>query len=240
VNYEVMGANVWKHAPSFAAMGNHTLRFHLSSVRSGDGYLLSQRQPVGDASIPQTVNLADRADVDRVVPGGGIVDKAIDTWNGIEFVSEPLTPAIELSGLFSGRLDFITNKKDFDFTIQLYELTPKGAYVQLSYILQRASYIKDRSHRQLLTPERRMRLYFKSERLTSRQFQAGSRLVVVLSIVKESDIQINYGTGKDVSDESIVDAKDPLFIKWFDDSVINIPVNLQSATALPSPRRQQP
>ena len=29
VNYEVMGANEWKHAPSVAAMSNDSIRFHL-------------------------------------------------------------------------------------------------------------------------------------------------------------------------------------------------------------------
>ena len=33
VNYEVMGANVWKHAPSLAAMGDRRLTLHLSAER---------------------------------------------------------------------------------------------------------------------------------------------------------------------------------------------------------------
>jgi hypothetical protein len=62
------------------------------------------------------------------------------------------------------------------------------------------------------------------ERLTSRKLQAGSRLVVVLSINKQPDLQITYGTGKDVSDESIQDAKVPLRIQWYGDSYVDIPV----------------
>lgn len=63
VNYEVMGANRWKHAPSLAAMGDHTLRFHLSAARSGGAYRLRERKPVGDAFVTQVVDLADRTDV---------------------------------------------------------------------------------------------------------------------------------------------------------------------------------
>ncbi|MEA2600655.1 MAG: uncharacterized protein QOF89_1647 [Acidobacteriota bacterium] len=51
-----------------------------------------------------------------------------------------------------------------------------------------------------------------------------SRLVVVLSILKSPGAQINYGTGKDVSDETIADGKEPLNIKWFGDSFIEVPV----------------
>lgn len=87
-----------------------------------------------------------------------------------------------------------------------------------------ASYVRDRSHRRLLTPGRRERLDFKSERLTSRQLEAGSRLVLGLSVLKQPDLQINYGTGRHVSDETIADAKEPLIIQWFDDSFIDIPV----------------
>src|SRR5262249_43002504 len=74
VNYEVMGANVWRHAPSLAAMGNQTLKLHLSTERSGDTYRLSEKAPKGPGSITQTIDLADRTDADRIVPGGGIVD----------------------------------------------------------------------------------------------------------------------------------------------------------------------
>jgi putative CocE/NonD family hydrolase len=225
VNYEVMGANEWRHAPSLAAMASETQRFHLSALQSGDTYRLSEQKPAGDAFITQTVNLADRSDIDRVSPSSGdIVDKNLDTWNSIAFISEPLAKPAEISGLFSGRLDFITNKKDLDFQISLYELSPTGEYFQLSYYWARASYVRDRSQRHLLEPGQRQKLDFKSGRLTSRKFQQGSRIVVLLSILKLPIAQINYGTGKDVSDETIADAGEPLQIKWFDGSFIDIPV----------------
>jgi hypothetical protein len=52
----------------------------------------------------------------------------------------------------------------------------------------------------------------------------GSRLVVVLGVIKQAGEQINYGTGKDVSDETIADAKEPLEIRWLGDSFIDVPV----------------
>lgn len=230
VNYEVMGANVWKHAPSLAAMANQTLRFHLSTVRSGNAYRLTEQKPADDAFVTQTVDLADRTDVDRISPSSSIVDngtivsKKLDPWNSVEFISDPLPKPAEVSGFFSGRLHFVANKKDLDFCVQLYELTPQDEYVLLSYYMQRASYVQDRSQRRLLTPGQRIQLDFKSERLTSREFQPGSRLIVMLGIVKQPDIQINYGTGKDVSSETTADAKEPLKIEWFNDSFIDLPL----------------
>src|SRR5262249_2504326 len=140
VNYQVTGANVWKHAPSLEAMHNQTLRLYLSAARSGSAYRLS-RSPSDNSFVPLRVDLADRNDADRVVPGGGVLDSTVDTWNAAQFVSDPLAEATELSGLFSGRLDFTTNKKDFDFGIGLYELTPEGKYFDLAPYWARASYL---------------------------------------------------------------------------------------------------
>jgi putative CocE/NonD family hydrolase len=223
VNYEVMGANEWKHAPSLDGMSNGSLRFHLTAARDGDAYRLNEMKPSKDAFIRQRVDFADRSDVNRVA-SDLIVGKTLDTSNGIAFVSDPIPQPTEVSGVFSGELDFITNKKDMDVKVVLYELMPNGDYFRLSYYMARASYAKDRSYRQLLTADQRQKLAFTSERVTSRRFQSGSRLVVVLSINKQADVQINYGTGKDVSDESIADARVPMQIKWFNDSFVEIPV----------------
>jgi uncharacterized protein len=47
---------------------------------------------------------------------------------------------------------------------------------------------------------------------------------VVLGVIKQAGEQINYGTGKDVSEETIADAGAPLEIRWFGDSFIDVPV----------------
>jgi hypothetical protein len=57
-----------------------------------------------------------------------------------------------------------------------------------------------------------------------RRLSAGSRIVIVLSIFKNSLQQINYGTGGDVSDESVADAGEPLSIRWLAGSYVEVPV----------------
>jgi uncharacterized protein len=49
-------------------------------------------------------------------------------------------------------------------------------------------------------------------------------LVLVLGINKRPDREINYGTGGDVSAESIEDGKIPLKIHWHNDSYVEIPM----------------
>jgi uncharacterized protein len=225
VNYEVMGANRWKHVPTLDAMNDGNLRYFLTPAASAKTQLLAQAKSAALEPFTLTVDMKDRSDADRQPPtSGGIVDRNIDTWNGVEYLSEPLKQDTEVSGLFSGHLDVLTNKKDMDFVVELYELTPTGDYVDLTYRMARASYLQDRSQRRLLTPGLKTELDFKSERLTSRVFPAGSRLVILFYVLKGQNTQINYGTGKDVNDESITDAGEPLEIKIYPDSYVDIPI----------------
>jgi hypothetical protein len=93
----------------------------------------------------------------------------------------------------------------------------------------RLSYAADRVHRHLLKAGERQKLSFAGERITSRRLEAGSRLVIVLRISKRPDREINYGTGNDVSEESIEDGKTPLRVRWYNDSYVEIPVWAETA-----------
>jgi uncharacterized protein len=224
INYEVMGANTWRHAPTLEAMGKAAQRFYLDAIPSYEGYRLTRRKNAKLAFVRQAVSLADRKDAGWMPPVD-LISKNLVSHNSLLFASEPLSKPIEFSGLFSGRLDFTVNKMDVDLNIVFYERLANGDYVRLfnpTYEF-RASYVRDRVHRHLLKAGERQELPLISERLTSRELQAGSRLVVVLGINKRPDREINYGTGNDVSEDSIADARVPVKIRWYNDSYIDIP-----------------
>jgi len=223
VNYQVMGANVWKHAPTLEGMERARRRLFLVEERGAATKRLAERQGPAGEGVPQTVDFAERRDSDYESAVLSVT-KTLDTHNGIAFASEPLKEATEISGVFSGQFDFVVNKKDFDVTVTLYEQLPTGEYFQLAFHMGRASYAKDRNRRSLLTPNRPQQLAFRSERMTSRLVQPGSRIVVVVTINRQPDLQINYGTGRDVSAETIADAKVPLSIRWLPSSWIELPI----------------
>ena len=226
VNYEVMGANEWRHAASLDAMADGSLRFYLDAAPSGANHRLSLRKKTNDAFVPQSVSFVERKDA-AWTPPADLISKSLAPRHGTLFVSDPLPRPTTFSGLFSGRLDFAVNKMDLDLNITLYELLPSGDYVRLfgpTYEV-RASYAQDRVHRHLLMAGERQKLAFKSERITSRQLQAGSRIAVVLGIGKRPDREINYGAGIDVSEESIADGRIPMKIRWYNDSYIDIPIH---------------
>ncbi|NTX03419.1 CocE/NonD family hydrolase [Myxococcus sp. CA040A] len=223
INHQVMGTNTWKHAPGLQALSNASLELYLDPAPSGDAHRLALKPPAPGTVLRQRVDLKDRSEGRHSEPAR-IVDTTVDARNGFTFVSEPLDAPVEVSGLFSGQLDFITNKKDFDFNVVLFERTKGGEYFYLSYVLARASYVADRAQRRLLTPGKPQRLTFQSGRMTSRKLEAGSQVVIVLAINKQAQSQVNYGTGKDVSSESIADAKVPLDITWLGGSRITLPL----------------
>jgi putative CocE/NonD family hydrolase len=222
VNYQVMGANAWKHAPSLAAMRNGALRLYLQAGE-GKAHRLDPTRPGRDGVIEQRIDFADRSDADWSAPVLSLTP-TLDDHNGLVFASAPMQQPTEVSGLLSGRLEFIANKRDMDVSVALYERMVDGRYLQLTTYMGRASYARDRNRRRLLTPGKRERLDFTSERATSRLLQPGSALVAVLSINKQADLQLNYGTGGDVSDETIADAGEPLRVRWRAGSYLDVPV----------------
>jgi putative CocE/NonD family hydrolase len=224
VNYQIMGTNEWHHASSIEAMGPQALRLYLDPGASDAAHRLVRKRRTAESSVDLTVRLADRAD-GGVVPTADITGKGFPTRDSVVFSSDVLTAPTEFSGLLSGRLDFTVNKMDLDLNLALYELLASGRYVRLYGPSEefRASYVRDRVHRHLLKAGERQSLNFKGQRLMSRQLQAGSRLVLVMGVNKRPDREINYGTGNDVSAESIADAKPALKIKWFSDSYIDMP-----------------
>jgi putative CocE/NonD family hydrolase len=224
VNYEVMGANEWRHAASLEDMAKGSLRFYLDAARYREDYRLSRHASSNATFLRQTIDLADRSDANWTAPSA-IISRDLETHNAVTFVSEPLSHPIEFAGLFSARLDFTVNKMDMDLNIALYELLPSGEYLELFAPLYelRASYVRDRVHRHLLKAGERQQLTIRSERLTSRRLQAGSRVVMVLGINKRPDREINYGSGSDVSEESIAAGKIPLKIRWYSNSYVEFP-----------------
>ena len=116
------------------------------------------------------------------------------------------------------------NKQDVDFSVTLYEIMADGRFFELTYYLGRASYAADPTRRQLLQPGIKTTIPFTNTKLVSRQLGAGSRLLVVVNVNKNRFAQVNYGSGKEVSDETMADAGKPLEISWSNESFIIVPV----------------
>jgi putative CocE/NonD family hydrolase len=220
INFAVMGANRWRHVDSLEAMADGRMRLYLSHRREGEHLLFADASPPAGETGPElSVDLADRSDADFQVPDG-----IPDTRNALVFATAPVGEAMEVAGSFRGRFEIVVNKRDLDLAVDFFERRADGRYLPLASYLGRASYMADRTRRQLLRPGRPHSLAFESQTITARQIEAGSRIVAVVGVPKRPDIQINYGTGRDVSDESIADAGEPLRISWRPGSYLELGV----------------
>jgi uncharacterized protein len=218
VNFEVMGSNSWRHVSTLADMASRRERFYLTG-RNESRRLLLADAPDKQAPPVLTVDFRDRSDADFQPPPG-----TPDTRNALVFETAPLAHPLEIDGWFQGHFRVTTNKRDFDLAISFYALTPEGNYLDMASYLGRASYVRDRTHRQLLQPGQPQTFDVQSQTVTSRLLTAGSRIVAVVAVPKTPEMQINYGTGRDVSTESIADAGEPLRIQWSADSYFELGV----------------
>lgn len=223
INFEVMGANSWRHVSSMDKMEASKVRFYLDTV--GDQYSLTSVKPASTLFIGQSVDLADRTSTNNDYYPDPIIKKEIDRSNGLFFLTKPFDEAVSVSGKLEGILKAIINKRDMDIGLTLYELSHEGEYFQLSYFLGRASYADDMTQRKLLDPGKETAIPFYRSRVFSKQLKKGSRLLLMLNIDKNPFAQINYGTGKEVSNESIKDAGELLQISWSNQSFIDIGIS---------------
>ncbi|WP_103070943.1 CocE/NonD family hydrolase [Aquimarina sediminis] len=224
INYQVMGANEWKSASSIDNMSNANLKLYLAHKKSEEFYSLTSQKPDKKTFLDQQVDFTDRDEYNNDYYPDPIIKKEIETSNGFNFISEPLRESVIVNGSFSGEIVASINKKDMDIGVTLYEVLPNGTYFHLSYFIGRASYSKDITTRNLLQPNKIEIIPFSNTRLVSKKLEKGSRLLVSLNVNKNPFSQLNYGTGKEVSHETINDASEPLEVKWYNDSFVNIPV----------------
>jgi putative CocE/NonD family hydrolase len=223
VNFELAGANEWRHEPSLMQLELNPLRFYLASSPSDAPHRLVAQKPAEPMSLTATSDLRDRTDAGRR-PIPALVLGELPA-QGTLFMTEPFEEPVDVAGRIRGELDLTINKYDVDLVIALYELNADGEYVKLfepAYAF-RASYARDRTRRGLLWNGIRQQLPFQTDQMVGRRIPAGSRLVMAVGINKRADQQINYGAAGDVSEASIEDAGAPVRIRWHEGSFVEIP-----------------
>jgi len=222
VNYQVMGANQWRHVPALDSPERPRLRLYLEPGGRDGPHRLAPTPAEGDVDARLLVDLADRRDAHAPLPDT-LRGKQLTTRNSISFVSDPLPKDTEIDGSLRGEFDITPSRQDVDLSVSLYELTASGEYQLLFEPYDfRASYAGHRVYRRLLQAGVRQSLSFTTERVTARKLAAGSRLVLLVGLNKRPDRQINYGSGKDVNSEVIADAGRPVRVRWHRRSLVEI------------------
>ncbi len=213
VNFEVMGANEWRHVESLRTMANRAARLYLAGKRVDGQYRLAGHEPPRKEFVEQKIELGHQA---SSPPTLAIVGRTAAPRDRIVFLSGPLHRPLQLSGVVSGQLAFRANRSDLDIGIALYELLPSGEYFQLyapPYELC-ASRPAEQNRRAVT---------FKSDRLTSVELPAGSRLVLALRPQPPAPGHpgcAGQGAGVPASAHPAA----VLDVRWYAGSFIDIPV----------------
>lgn len=224
VNFQVMGADAWRHVPDLASMSPERLSLSFGATPGADGRHPLVEGPADTRSpLRLQVDLADRSDAEAE-SSPLVFGPAPVTDGALVLASEPFADGIELAGAFVAHLDFSINKRDVDLNLELYEQLADGNYLRLGWLMARASQWQDRTRRQLLVPGKRYAWSFQAGRPTARRLAPGSRLVAVLGVVKWPGAQVNLGSGKPVAEETLDDAGEPLEIRWYPGSRLELPV----------------
>jgi len=226
-NFQIMGSNQWEHKSRLKDFNKKKLSFYLSSKKNQSRYSLSPKKAGSNNYIEYELDFKNRNDADNYqdpYTEVKIIDSIIKLPHGIAFETKAFEKDINIVGSITAELKFITNKKDFDYNIRFYIIEPDGHYFFLNENIGRASYVKDKEKRHLLKPNKKECLKITNTFFTAKKIIKGSKLLVNIGVNKNPHWQINYGTGKDVSIETIEDATIPLKIKWSSDSKINIPI----------------
>lgn len=220
INYQVMGTNKWKSTASINDFERNSLKFYIKQ----NNELTLEKEQNNDFSLLK-IDLRDRSNSEELIKQKeNVLDTIIYKSDAITFSSKSFEEPIEFSGNFEGNLKFSVNKKDVDLYMKVYEQNKDGKYFLLSSYYGRASYAKNPEKRILLRENKETVVALTNNEFVSKKLEKGSKLVLVLGIVKSPFMQINYGTGKDVSEETIKDAEEPLEIKFYNDSFIKIPI----------------
>ncbi|WES99336.1 CocE/NonD family hydrolase [Chryseobacterium arthrosphaerae] len=219
INFQVMNTNTWKHVSDLDKMHTSTLKFYLQNRKNAASVFNKPNTP---DFTTLTVDLKNRDQKDIYYK---ISKKdSIKMTGSLAFESEVLDKDMIISGNLTGVFNVSINKKDFDTDTSLYQVQPDGRSFLLSTHIVRASYAKNNEERQLLKPGSMEQIPVDNSYFISKKIEKGSKLLLLVGVNKNPNWQINYGTGKDVSDETVQDAGEPLEIKWYNDSYVEIPV----------------
>lgn len=222
INFQVMNTNKWLHVDNLEKVSNKKIKFYLTNNDNKESVF---QKPNEIITLDQSIDFKNRENNDyyyHVTKN----DSIMISKNTLVFVSESIDKDVIMAGSFEAKINVLINKKDFDFNIKFMQIQPVGELFNLSSFIGRASYLEDKSKRKLLKPNQKETLIIDNSKtmFVSKKIEKGSKLILFVEVNFNKYEQINYGTGNDVSEESILDAKEPLLIKWYNDSYIEIPV----------------
>ena len=213
VNFEVMGANEWRHAESLRAMANRAARLYLDSSPVQGEYRLAGHEPSRRRFVEQKVEPGAQGSIPAAP---AILGRVLAPRNARLFLSGPLHHPLQLSGVLSGQFVLHANRSELDMWTAFYELLPNGDYFELFAPPDElcAPGASAGGHRSVA---------YRSDRLTSVELQTGSRLVLVLGVDVPSP-EAPGSCARGAGEPTKTHAAAPIDVRWYAASFLEIPI----------------
>ena len=240
VAYYVMGADRWRYADTLERVTAEARPYFLGSTGNASDVLasgsLNTQQPDGAAqkSKPDSYTYDPRdvsgAELEASLDPSLLTDQTLlYAQRGKQLVYH--TPAFEqnteISGFFRLAAWLAIDQPDTDFSVNIAEVRADGTSIQLSTDILRARNRESFREPKLISTKAPLLYNFDRFTFVSRQIGKGSRLRLRIAPVNSINSQKNYNSGKNVSDESMQDAR-PVKVQLYHDrahpSMLYVPV----------------
>jgi putative CocE/NonD family hydrolase len=121
--------------------------------------------------------------------------------------SEPFEDSTEISGGIEAKLYISTDVPDTDLMISLYELNTKGETIYLTSDQLRLRYRESLERETLMHTGKVYECVFDDFTFFSKKIPKSSRLRLIISTNNSPNVQKNYNSGGNISDETAKDSK---------------------------------
>ena len=217
VAYYVMGKEQWRYADSLEHVTAEMQPLFLNSIHNAtqifDSGALQARsaKPAGapDHFIydPRDVSTAE---LESSIDPADLTDQRLlfaEQGKELIYHSAPFSKPTEVSGFFHLTAWIALDQPDTDLRARIYEITANGRSILLTSDQIRARYRESLRTAKLISTRQALPYQFNSFTFVSRQIASGSRLRLVLGPINSIYTQKNYNSGKNVSEESMQDAR---------------------------------
>ncbi len=215
----VLGENKWHFFPDVKTMNSDTAAYFLSNDidSTSNNLQLTSTKNIKPGALSIKFNTADVSyDTLEVYTGEGslVTEEIFKKKNKIVFESMPFKSNVILNGTITADLYLSLSAPDADIMLSWWEKDAEGKLWPLSQTVQRLSYCFDKSRRILWEKDKIYHVTLNNAYWMAKQMKKGSRLIMTVSPLADKGWEKNYGSGKNVSTETIQDGR-PVELKIY-------------------------
>ena len=211
VNYFMLGADEWRHAPTLEAATSGETRLFLEGTPE-DVFHSGRLTATPAQAEPPTVLVSDPHELPELAVARYAADENLLSQfrafqkGSLTYHSEPFAHDIEIAGHMRLNLVVQSDAPDFDLWAQVLMVLPDGSTVRLGEDVRRARFRDGFFKSELLKPADVVEIPFEFYWM-ARRIPAGARLRLTVAPLNSPMYQKNYNTGGRIGYERLEDAK---------------------------------